>query len=371
MFIIAVIYNIVGVTPISCGELLRRRSNHGFLRIRIFVVDMPPRKKCHGKGAVVSSLIRFIHPSEYIRNKFPNAVNGQWLDGCITVRQEVKKINRREQLSLVVTHEDFVDGEGNPQELHGVKKYWRVKTEGDQDYFFDVAPTSEETPLPLLPDAIETELDGGNDGGQNNLLVALTGVVDIDDDNEPAPENIPIANEENPSILEQAWGHDGICFHCLLNVTNQKARLHFPIDPTENDINLQLFEGLFPKDYLHEVILVETNKKLKEPLSYGELIQWIGIWVLLSTVDGPDRRSFWSSKDVDMYEGAPFRLSSLMTRNWFENILSAMMYTSNEPPVYVDQFWEVRQLIDVGMQIWPTTFHPVGLMQLTNRCPNG
>ena len=91
MFIVAVIYNIVGVTPISCGELLRRRLNHGFLRIRIFAVDMPPRKKCHGKGAVVSSLIRFIHPSEYIRNKFPNAVNGQRLDGCITVRQEVKK----------------------------------------------------------------------------------------------------------------------------------------------------------------------------------------------------------------------------------------------------------------------------------------
>ena len=56
--------------------------------------------------------------------------------------------------------------------------------------------------------------------------------------NEPAPKNIPIANEVNGSILEQAWGHDGICFHPLLNVTNQKARLHFTIDPTENDINL-------------------------------------------------------------------------------------------------------------------------------------
>ena len=89
-------------------------------------------------------------------------------------------------------HDDFVDGEGNPQELHGVKKYWRVETEGDQDYFFDIAPTSEEMPVPLLPDAIETELDGGNDGGQNNLLVAFTGVVDINDDNEPAPRTSPL-----------------------------------------------------------------------------------------------------------------------------------------------------------------------------------
>ena len=116
--------------------------------------------------------------------------NGSTL--CITVRQEVKKINRREQLLLVVMHDDFVNGEGNHQELHGVKKYWQVETEGDQDFFFDIAPTSEEMPLPLLPDAIETELDGGNDGRQNNLLVALTGVVDIDDDNEPAPRTSPL-----------------------------------------------------------------------------------------------------------------------------------------------------------------------------------
>ena len=75
-------------------------------------------------------------------------MNGQRLDGCITLCQEVKKTNHREQHSLVVTHDDFIDGEGNPQELHGVKKYWWVETEGNQDYFFDGAPTTEEMPLP-------------------------------------------------------------------------------------------------------------------------------------------------------------------------------------------------------------------------------
>ena len=33
----------------------------------------------HGVGAVVSALIRFIHPSEHIRQMFPNPVAGQWL----------------------------------------------------------------------------------------------------------------------------------------------------------------------------------------------------------------------------------------------------------------------------------------------------
>ena len=180
-------------------------------------------------------------------------------------------------------HEDFVDGEGNPQELHGVKKYWWVENEGDQDYFFDVAPASEEMPLPLLPDAIETELDGSNDGGQNKLLVALTGVVDIDDDNEPAHKNIPIANEVNPSILEQAWGHDGICFRHLLNVTNQKARLHFPIDPTENDINLQLFEG-YPsrnKQEIEGTTFIWGTDTVDWDLGASFNSRWVGLTFIL------------------------------------------------------------------------------------------
>ena len=34
-------------------------------------------------------------------------------------------------------------------------------------------------------------LIGENHGGQQDLAIALTGNLDIDDDNEPVPENIP------------------------------------------------------------------------------------------------------------------------------------------------------------------------------------
>ena len=60
-----------------------------------------------GVGAIVSALLRFIHPSEHICNKFPNVVQGQWLENCVTIRQEVKKVSQKEQLVLVVHHEDF------------------------------------------------------------------------------------------------------------------------------------------------------------------------------------------------------------------------------------------------------------------------
>ena len=73
-----------------------------------------------------------------------------------------------------------------------------------------------------------------------------------------------------------------------------------------DDVNLQLFEGLFPKEYLENVVLMETNQHLNDPLSYGELLHWIGLWVLMSTVDGSDRQSFWSTKAINMYKGALF-----------------------------------------------------------------
>ena len=177
--------------------------------------------------------------------------------------------------------------------------------EGDPDLFFDAVATSEETEVATasvvpLPQAIDEEVSGRNDGGANDLLNALNGVVDIDNDNEPAPENIPSPQDDasqHNSILSGDWGHDGICFRrqhgiCFqrqLNVPNQKARLHSDLDVhSGSDINLQLVEGLFPTEYLQQVVLVEMNKKLEESLTFGELLRWIGVWVLMSTVDGSD-----------------------------------------------------------------------------------
>ena len=94
------------------------------------------------------------------------------------------------------------------------------------------------------------------------------------------------------------------------------------------DIFVQLFQGLFPNNVL-ETIISETNKTISgDPLSYGKLLRWIGLRVLMSTVDGSDRQAFWSMHEIDIFEGALFRLACFMTRNRSENILNNMMYTN-------------------------------------------
>ena len=74
-----------------------------------------------GVGAIVSALLRFIHLSKHICNNFPNVVQGQRLENCVTIREEVKKVSWKEQLVLVVCHEDFKYPDDSYIELHGIK----------------------------------------------------------------------------------------------------------------------------------------------------------------------------------------------------------------------------------------------------------
>ena len=162
----------------------------------------------------------------------------------------MKKISHKDQLALVVTHDDFKDAHGNLQELHTVKKHFSIKEEGDPDLFFDVPQErQEETMGTPLPDAVDNELSGGNHGGLSNLVVALSRVVYVDDDSQPAPENIPTMMD-TPSIISTKWGHEGVCFRKEANCPNSPAALVHPVNTTRDDVNLQLFEHLFPKNFL-------------------------------------------------------------------------------------------------------------------------
>ena len=150
-------------------------------------------------------------------------------------------------------HNNFHDDKGNLHELHAVKHYFTVEEEGDPDLFIDAATLGQEREgqqVPLPP-VIHADVNGVNHGCANELIAALTGVVEIDDNNEPAPENIPVPESATTSpILHSSWGHSGFCFRKQEGLPNNPAKLSSPVDTTRNDINLQLFECLFPWQYV-------------------------------------------------------------------------------------------------------------------------
>ena len=278
----------------------------------------------HRVGAIVLALLRFIHPSEHICNKFPNVVQGQRLENCVTIRHEVKKVSQKVQLVLVVCHKDFKNPDDSYIKLDGVKQYWKVSQEGHPDYFFDtIAPTDENVNSQdesLMPETVSDHINGNSH--TTETIQALRDEVDVDDDNEPTPENIPQSTDPMSSPLSKEWGHSGFCYCKSLSMQNSGAKLNFHVDPTEDDYYLQLFEGFFPKDLLNMIIEGINTKINSELVTYGEFLQWIGLWEMVSTVAGTDRRSFWSTRDLDIFQGCFFTLLNYMTHTRFKNFLS-------------------------------------------------
>ena len=78
----------------------------------------------------------------------------------------------------------------------------------------------------------------------------------------------------------------------------------------------------------------------------------------MSTVAGTDRRSFWSTRDIKIFSGCFFTLSTYMSRTRFELILQHIKYTKLDPPTYKDRFWEVREMLDKWNKNMATNFVP-------------
>ena len=78
----------------------------------------------------------------------------------------------------------------------------------------------------------------------------------------------------------------------------------------------------------------------------------------MSTVDGVDQHSFWSTKNVNAFDGAPFRLTPFMSCSHFEKILYNLGYTKEGPPQYQDHFWEVQTMLQMWNKNMGTNFLP-------------
>jgi hypothetical protein len=98
---------------------------------------MTPQKLTMGKGSVVTCLARLLHPSQLIRDCFPNMNRNKRLDNMIVIRQETKKILRKEHKCIVVQSNDVMEGDVY-LELYAAVKHFKVTVEGlAEDFFTD------------------------------------------------------------------------------------------------------------------------------------------------------------------------------------------------------------------------------------------
>ena len=285
----------------------------------------------------------------------------------IALRKETIKVNRRDQECIVFRHEEF---EG--LYLHCVARWAKVVTEGADSFFFDEDSAESRE---------EEVVNGGDDLGVPipEPILALMGRTtqredienvramgfSVDDDNEPAPENIP-QNGNTPERSNegfyngQEWGWAGFCNRKREGGIREKAKLNGLSNETLFGLNyVEIFLLMMPRDFIETIMLEETEKESGlANLTFGEMLRFFGVWLLLSTTVRMDRKKFWSTQPIDRESGAPFRLNDIMSNRRFELILQSLRFTANPPPSYKDRFWEVRVMIDMWNENMKEKFSP-------------
>ena len=138
-----------------------------------------------------------------------------------------------------MTHRDFKNEDETLIHLHAVKSHWQIHKEGGPDLFFEEPQPENPNPQQDVQIPLPSVLFN-RDTMDTARIKSLQGMVDIDDDNEPAPENIPDATPNaNPCCLLNVWIHSGICFRRQQNNGFLKAHITFSVDPTEGNLYLQ------------------------------------------------------------------------------------------------------------------------------------
>ena len=217
-----------------------------------------------------------------------------------------------------------------------MERWFKLDKEGPPQFFFELNKVQDEKAMEdleekneegneILPEMVYEAAVGCGVGDREGI----SGLVEVDDDNEPAPENQPNTSQQPTSAAMKNWGFSGVCYRRQLGPANMNPRLkNFPegVKPTP----LYVWELLFPKQYVQDIMIPETNKTINGgPLTYPEYIKWVGLWFMMATTYTNNRRNFWSSQPYNMFDGAPFRFNTYMTRYHFEQILHHLKYTNN------------------------------------------
>ena len=172
----------------------------------------------------------------------------------------------------------------------------------------------------------------------------------MDNDNEPLDEGAEPAREYNNP-------HNFVVpTHCPRRKRNA-AGAHgswegHRWDQIAEYTELELFRLCFPEEYVERVMLPTTNALLRKPCTLSEFYKWLGCNFFMACFQGiADQRAWWSKEPVSMFEGAPFRLSHVVSMTRFLELTAAMRFTDRQAPMlehdgFVNWFNKVRQMLD-------------------------
>lgn len=154
----------------------------------------------------------------------------------------------------------------------------------------------------------------------------------VDNDNKLAEENRPLNNEENEHEVQYSeWGMSTPVCKWQIQTCNtwESATMKRHTNRQLHEmLRCNYFLELFPIEYM-ALYLTHVNMNVPETLQikFWEFLRWLGIWFLLSTVEGHTKDIFWNKQNIDQrFFGMPFTI--LISKTRFDFITKTMQYTT-------------------------------------------
>ena len=284
-------------------------------RTLLHIFNKPRRNKRAGVGTTASCLSRFIHPSAPIREQYPNTHQKERLTNLFITGRQVRLICRGSKgtEAYLLHHNDFEN-----VDLYAASQNVTITAEGPSESLFE-APirvnddknaaaerereeNSEERKL--LP----LSVSAGRNMTRDDFLELRNARFTVDDNNEPVPENIPVATTvdavadtaiDRNTIAAEDWGFDGVYQWRTSGggfFSPAKLKTTYSSSITRMSI-LEFFLLFYPFDYIKLVLVPQTNKHLDHrDMDFSEFLIFVGCWLYMACFEGVvDRRMWWSN----------------------------------------------------------------------------
>ena len=225
-------------------------------------------------------------------------------------------------MCYLVTIPEFGDG----VTFHIVKKNFQVNVD-PQTAFESKAAMGNLTP----PPPVDWERASGRNvvpnvfggaGLREEIEQLRAEGIDVDDDNEPLPEDAEPAPAD-PEGMRYEYTIPTFCpWRANNDILDSPRRwTTYRWDEIAEKSEFDLFRMCFPDDFVAKVILPATNVHLFPRLTMHEFYKWLGCHFFMACFQGiDDRDEWWSQRPVSLFSGAPFRLNEFMSRNRFNDI---------------------------------------------------
>jgi hypothetical protein len=115
----------------------------------------------------------------------------------------------------------------------------------------------------------------------------------VDDDNDPAPENVSSPTENPDGCLNKEWNSVPYCDRRLCGASHVQPTL-MRADQTLHTV-LGFFIHIVPVAYFKTTVIAATNVFLSDPLFWEEFLRFLGLIFLMTTSQGSTWQEFWAN----------------------------------------------------------------------------